>query len=222
MRPQTTLRARGAGLALGALAVAAFATGSATGAHAAPARAAADAHRPGDVAIHRHRLNVVSGRRALVSGRVVAAGAGRPVALQRRAGEGWRTIDRARTAPDGAFAFRFRPREPGSAVVRVRSGTAGEHVGRLNVYRPAQASWYGPGLYGGHLACGGTLTAGTLGVANRSLPCGAKVTLRHRGHTLRVPVVDRGPYVGGREFDLTAATKDRLGFSGVGTILVAS
>jgi rare lipoprotein A len=35
-----------------------------------------------------------------------------------------------------------------------------------------------------------------------------------------VPVVDRGPYSGGREFDLTAATKDRLGFAGVGSMLV--
>jgi rare lipoprotein A len=105
--------------------------------------------------------------------------------------------------------------------VRVRFATAHERVGRLNVYRRAQVSWYGPGLYGGRLGCGGTLTPGTLGVASKALPCGAKVTLRHGGRTLRVPVVDRGPYSGAREFDLTAATKARLGFSGVGTILVA-
>jgi rare lipoprotein A len=104
--------------------------------------------------------------------------------------------------------------------VRVRSGAAREHLGRLNVYRRAQVSWYGPGLYGGHLGCGGTLTPNTLGVANKTLPCGSKVTLRHHGRTVRVPVVDRGPYSGGREFDLTAATKERLGFSGVGSILV--
>ena len=81
-------------------------------------------------------------------------------------------------------------------------------------------SWYGPGLYGGHLACGGTLTTGTLGVANKSLPCGARVTLRHRGRTVRVPVVDRGPYVGGREYDLTSATAQKLGFHGHGALLV--
>ena len=74
------------------------------------------------------------------------------------------------------------------------------------MYRKANASWYGPGLYGNRLGCGGTLTAGRLGVAHKSLPCGAKVTLRHGGHVVRVPVIDRGPYVGGREFDLTAAT----------------
>jgi rare lipoprotein A len=48
------------------------------------------------------------------------------------------------------------------------------------------------------------------------------VTLRKGDRVLRVRVVDRGPYVGGREFDLTAATRERLQFSGVGSLLVAS
>src|SRR4051794_31039525 len=215
--PQKLLRAFAAPAAL--------AVAAAVGAAAAPAahRAAARAQPgpgAGDVAIARQRLNVVAGRRAMVGGRVVGAAAGRSVALQRRSGAGWHTIDRARTAAGGRFAFRFRPQRPASAAVRVRAGAARERVGRLNVYRRAQVSWYGPGLYGGHLGCGGTLTPGTLGVANKTLPCGTKVTLRHGGRTVRVPVVDRGPYSGGREFDLTAATKERLGFSGVGTILV--
>jgi rare lipoprotein A len=216
--PQKLLRA---GAALAALAVPATIAGV-PAAHPAAADAAGSAARPGagDVAVARQRLNVVAGRRAMVAGRVVDAAPGRFVALERRSGAGWHTIDRARTAAGGRFAFRFRPQRPASAAVRVRAGAARERVGRLNVYRRAQVSWYGPGLYGGHLGCGGTLTPGTLGVANKTLPCGAKVTLRHRGRTVRVPVVDRGPYAGGREFDLTAATKDRLGFSGVGTILV--
>ena len=189
--------------------------------------AAADAARPAlpagtsPVAIGQRRLNVVAGTRALVSGRVAAPGAGQPVALERQTGDGWRTIDRAVTAPDGGFLFRFHPRDPGSAIVRVRAGAGAQHVGRLNVYRHATVSWYGPGLYGGHLGCGGTLTPSTLGVAHKTLPCGTKVTLRLGDRTVRVPVVDRGPYVAGREFDLTAATKERLGFAGVGTILVA-
>jgi rare lipoprotein A len=223
MRPQTILRAAAACAALGALFAAVLAAGAAPlhpdAAHAAARAAGTGA---GDVAIARRRLDVVAGRHALLSGRVVApAAAGRPVALQRRSGNGWRTLDRDRTAPDGGFAFRFRPRKTGSAVVRVRSGAGAEHVGRLNVYRHARVSWYGPGLYGGRLGCGGTLTPGTLGVANRTLPCGTKVTLRRAGRTVRVPVVDRGPFAGGREFDLTAATKERLGFGGAGTLLVA-
>jgi peptidoglycan lytic transglycosylase len=225
MRPQAILRAAGAVMAPGALTVAvALPIGmTAPPAHSATARAVTAGARPaaGDVAIARRRLNVVSGRRALVSGRVDGTAAGRSVLLERRSGRGWHTIDRDRTAASGAFTFRFRPREAGSAMVRVRSGAAHEHVGRLNVYRRALASWYGPGLYGGHLGCGGTLTRGTLGVASQTLPCGSKVTLRHGGRTVRVPVVDRGPYAAGREFDLTEATKDRLGFGGAGSVLVA-
>jgi rare lipoprotein A len=225
MRPQTILRA-GAAIApcvTTAAAAAAFAAGPENAARPASAHAASAASRPaaGDVAIARRRLDVVSGRRALVAGRVAGSPPGQAVILQRRSGRGWRTIGRDRTATAGAFSFRFRPREPGSAVVRVRSGAAREHVGRLNVYRRARASWYGPGLYGAHLGCGGTLTPATLGVASKTLPCGAKVTLRSRGRTLRVPVVDRGPFAPGRELDLTAATKDRIGFSGTGSVLVA-
>jgi rare lipoprotein A (peptidoglycan hydrolase) len=43
--------------------------------------------------------------------------------------------------------------------------------------------------------------------------------VRYRGRSVRVPVVDRGPYVAGREFDLTSATKQRLGFQGHGYVL---
>ena len=72
------------------------------------------------------------------------------------------------------------------------------------------------------LACGGELTSWTVGVANRTLPCGTFVTLRYDGHTVRVPVVDRGPFVEGREFDLTEATKRELGFGDTGEVWATS
>jgi rare lipoprotein A (peptidoglycan hydrolase) len=62
------------------------------------------------------------------------------------------------------------------------------------------------------------LTSGTLGVANKTLPCGTLVTLRYGARSVRVPVVDRGPYVAGREFDLTEATKQALGFGDTGEV----
>ena len=80
-------------------------------------------------------------------------------------------------------------------------------------YRPVKATWYGPGLYGNRLACGGTLTHRTVGVAHKSLPCGTKVALRYRGRTVVVPVVDRGPYARGVSYDLTAATAKKLGMT---------
>ena len=91
--------------------------------------------------------------------------------------------------------------------------------GPFKVFRPAAASWYGPGLYGERTACGRTLTTSTMGVANKTMPCGTKVTLRYRGREVTVPVIDRGPYAGNREYDLTAATKAKLGFPRTGTVL---
>lgn len=64
-------------------------------------------------------------------------------------------------------------------------------------------SWYGPGFYGKRTACGYALTKTLLGVANKTLPCGTKVTFSWKGRTITVPVVDRGPYVVGRQWDLT-------------------
>ena len=60
-----------------------------------------------------------------------------------------------------------------------------------------------------------------VGVANRTLPCGTKVKLRYHGRTVTVPVIDRGPYVAGRDYDLTTATKEKLGFPGVGTVMAS-
>lgn len=72
--------------------------------------------------------------------------------------------------------------------------------------------------YGLPIACGDVLGRDQLGVAHRSLPCGTMVTFRYRGRAIRVPVVDRGPYIAGREWDLTGATAIALDFSGLDPI----
>jgi len=66
-----------------------------------------------------------------------------------------------------------------------------------------EISWYGGGLFGNGTACGQTYTKTIIGVAHRTLPCGTKVQFRHNGKVLTVPVIDRGPYVGDRQFDLS-------------------
>jgi rare lipoprotein A len=169
--------------------------------------------------------HVRRGSAVLVRGSVRPGRAGRTVHLQRRSGRGWKTVGRARTGAGGGFRASWRPAGNGSYRLRVKFGgdslnaAAGRTLRkRVHVYRPALASWYGPGLYGGHLGCGGTLTPSKLGVANKSLPCGTKVTLRYHGRSVTVPVIDRGPYVGAREFDLTAATKRKLRFGSTGTV----
>jgi rare lipoprotein A (peptidoglycan hydrolase) len=76
-------------------------------------------------------------------------------------------------------------------------------------FRPRKrrtATWYGPGLYGNEMACGGKLTRDTFGVAHKTLPCGKKVTIAHGGRIVIARVVDRGPFVNGVEYDLTEKT----------------
>ncbi len=84
--------------------------------------------------------------------------------------------------------------------------------------RVAGASWYGPGLYGRQTACGQILRATTIGVAHRTLPCGTLVKFSFNGREAVVPVIDRGPFVKGRAWDLTAAASEALGFDGVGKV----
>lgn len=73
------------------------------------------------------------------------------------------------------------------------------------------ASYYGPGFYGNLTACGQVMTSTLQGVAHRTLPCGTTVRLSYGERSVAVPVVDRGPFIAGREFDLTIATKISLG-----------
>ena len=98
------------------------------------------------------------------------------------------------------------PASAAAAPVAVRGATAGP-----STQTAVRASWFGPGLWGNRTACGKTLTADLEGVAHRTLPCGSVVTLSYRGATVTVPVVDRGPFVAGREFDLTYATRLAIG-----------
>jgi hypothetical protein len=72
--------------------------------------------------------------------------------------------------------------------------------------------------YGLGLACGGLLGRNELGVAHKTAPCGTLITFTYAGRSLTVPVIDRGPYIAGREWDLTGATADALGFPGLGQI----
>jgi rare lipoprotein A len=181
--------------------------------------------------VRRDDLNVLAGHAATVTGTLLDTEgspadrpvglAGRKVVLQVRERRSWRTLAGTRTGARGRYRLHYRSQRIGSETLRVRfagdSEDRGSHrrLGQLNVYRLVGASWYGGG---GSLACGGELTSSTWGVANKTLPCGTIVTLRYGGHTVRVPVVDRGPYVAGREFDLTEATKRALGFEGVGEV----
>ena len=147
----------------------------------------------------------------------------RLIGVQARRHGRWISVARARTDRSGHFLVRYWPAAPGRVRLRARlAGTGGPGTivpaPVATVFHAVVASWYGPG---GLTACGEMLTSTTLGVANRTLPCGTLVTLRYRDHTVRVPVIDRGPFVAGRTYDLTWATKLALGAGDV-TVIWAS
>lgn len=79
----------------------------------------------------------------------------------------------------------------------------------------ALAGSSGPAAFGRRTACGGAIRPETMGVSHPTLPCGARVFITYHGQTVLAQVVDRGPFVPGRQFDLTDALARRLGLRGV-------
>jgi rare lipoprotein A (peptidoglycan hydrolase) len=104
------------------------------------------------------------------------------------------------------------------AVPSESAASAGKSTVFSSPMRAAGATWYGPGLYGNHTACGETLQPGTVGVAHRTLPCGTTIKFVYHGHSLVTSVIDRGPYTHGNAFDLTNGARRALGFEGVGQV----
>jgi peptidoglycan lytic transglycosylase len=142
-----------------------------------------------------------------------------------------RLSERARNAAVAALlaslALGAAPVQAGTggvgAVSTSGEGTAstGEDVAFSSPMRSAGATWYGPGLYGNHTACGETLRPSTIGVAHRTLPCGTTVKLAYHGHYLVTQVIDRGPYTRGNSFDLTNGARLALKFSGANQVRYA-
>ena len=171
------------------------------------------------------RLDATADEPAILRGTLRPGGAGRKVRLEIRRDGRWRVVDRDVTDRRARYSLSYRPKQSGSSFARVvfagdaANARATKRVGKVRSYRPALASRYD--MYGGALGCGGTLGYDSMVVAHKSLPCGTKVRIRSHGHTAIATVRDRGPYVGGREFDLAGAVARKLGFNGVGRIWVA-
>jgi rare lipoprotein A (peptidoglycan hydrolase) len=136
------------------------------------------------------------------------------------------TLDQA-TQSDGRLGAESVLREPQPAT----GAAAARPMPALRASKPIvvdtwtydpNISWYGPGFYGNGGACGMLgpegLTRETIGVAHRTLPCGTRVTFRYNGRTVTTMVIDRGPYVAGRTWDMTRGLCEALGhcFTGGG------
>lgn len=191
---------------------------SASTANATPRGAAERVTVAARVTVRKRAVDVLGGQPVHVRGKLLPGQGGRRVRLIGRSGRTWRTLASARTGVRGGFDLRYSPGATGRQRLRVRfagdrlNSSSSAHAGRVTVFRESLASWYSDG---GATACG---FHAQFGVANKSLACGTRVTLRYGGRTVTAVVDDRGPYVGGREWDLNQNTAGALGFGGVGTV----
>jgi rare lipoprotein A len=80
------------------------------------------------------------------------------------------------------------------------------------------ASWYGPGFHGRLSASGEVFDQNALTAAHRTLPFGTevRVTNLNNGRSIVVRINDRGPFVGNRVIDLSAAAAQVLGMMDTG------
>lgn len=92
-----------------------------------------------------------------------------------------------------------------------------------NKVQNGMASWYGPGFHGKRTASGERFDTNEMTAAHRTLPFGTKVRVvnKRNGKSVVVRINDRGPYAHGRVIDLSKASAQALGISGVGAVEIA-
>ena len=108
---------------------------------------------------------------------------------------------------------------PASGIAAVGAGIGIPGEGNDWPMQKGLASFYGKGTF--QTACGKTLRSEKqLAVAHKSLPCGTKILFARNGVQEVGVVVDRGPYVGNRVFDLSYKLAKRLDVVSQGVAMV--
>jgi len=85
-----------------------------------------------------------------------------------------------------------------------------------------RASWYGPRFDGGATASGETFDMNALTAAHRTLPLGTRALVHNleNDRTVVVKINDRGPYIRGRDIDLSYGAARQLGMVPDGVVRV--
>ena len=197
-----------------------------------PASAAAQSPAVGGPAFGDPALSAspaIVGQPMTFAGSLGSGSSGTRVVVQVRVGAaGWHTVATSAAGAGGGFTaawttslpgrFAVRAVASGGAVAAATNTAAAVITTTATVYRRAIATWYD--LRGRTGACGVKITASTLGLAHKTLPCGSRVDVTFGGHTLNLPVIDRGPFARGVSYDLTRAASDRLGMTATGRATV--
>jgi peptidoglycan lytic transglycosylase len=102
--------------------------------------------------------------------------------------------------------------------VAVKTGPDGQAV----VEQTGEASWYGQRHHGKKTASGRRFDANALTAAHPTFPLGSRVTVTSlaTGKSVQVVISDRGPFVKGRDIDLSRAAAQALGVKADGTAAV--
>lgn len=82
----------------------------------------------------------------------------------------------------------------------------------------AVCSWYGNEFHGRRTASGQTFNENDFTAAHKSLAFGTRLALTRGDKGIIVVITDRGPFVSGRDLDLSKAAAQALGFSGVAQV----
>jgi len=162
--------------------------------------------------------STLAGRKIGASGELLPGGEGRRVLVEARRKGDWKRVERVDAGKP--FEVSWRPERVGSYKLRASFGGDKRNPGEreaapVMAFRESVTSIYGPGFYGRQTACGQTLERKTVGVAHKKIACGKKVTFQRKGRSITVPVIDRGPFIKGREWDLTTAAASKLKVEGV-------
>ncbi len=111
----------------------------------------------------------------------------------------------------------------GSAALLFGSAILGIGAAEAGPAQRGKASWYGPGFHGRLTASGERFNTNAYTAAHKTLPFGTKVkvTNARTGKSVVVRINDRGPYAHGRVIDLSKASAQSIGISGVGEITLS-
>lgn len=87
--------------------------------------------------------------------------------------------------------------------------------GQAIVEQVGEASFYGPGFHGKKTATGEKFDQNERTAAHPTLPLGTKATVTNleNGNSVDVKINDRGPYVKGRDIDVSKAAAKELGMT---------
>lgn len=95
--------------------------------------------------------------------------------------------------------------------VTVKQGEDGQPI----IEQRGEASYYGPGFQGKKTATGEKFDQNERTAAHPALPLGTKATVTNleNGKSVDVKINDRGPYVNGRDIDLSKSAAKDLGMT---------